>query len=196
MAHAFRGYDAKRPALRIIFSPPLVFAGLVFVLAFLAGTPYAAIDFRTFLSDFRWQAGHLYEFGHYGFGLYDEYKGAPSLPPLAKNGEQTGKSAPNQFCVTETDPVACVMDGGSTIFPENHRTEFCSASAGGLATSHNSGIEIGGIWYENAQQTLNHESCWEMIARTMGFATPTAVVTSEAATRRRKPERPSDPAWP
>jgi hypothetical protein len=66
MAHAFRGYDAKKPALRILFSPPLISAGLAFVLAFLAGTPYAALDFPTFWSDFRWQAGHLYEFGHYG----------------------------------------------------------------------------------------------------------------------------------
>jgi len=66
LAHIFRGIDAKRPLFRIIFSPPLIFAGLAFVLAFLAGTPYAALDFPKFWSDFRWQAGHLYEFGHYG----------------------------------------------------------------------------------------------------------------------------------
>jgi 4-amino-4-deoxy-L-arabinose transferase-like glycosyltransferase len=66
LAHAFRGYDAKKPVLRILLSPPLVLAGIAFVLAFLAGTPYAALDFPTFWRDFRWQAGHLYEFGHYG----------------------------------------------------------------------------------------------------------------------------------
>ena len=126
------------------------------------------------------QFGLVHEFGHYGFGLYDEYKGVPPLPLLARGGwEQTSRSSPNQFCVTETDPVACLMDGGSTIFPENHRTEFCSASTGSLTTRHNSGIDVGGVWYENAQQTLNHESCWETVARTAGLATPITVVTSE-----------------
>ncbi|MBN2207426.1 MAG: glycosyltransferase family 39 protein [Candidatus Aminicenantes bacterium] len=91
MAHAFRGYDAKKPALRVLFSPPLLFAGLAFVAAFLAGTPYAALDFPAFWKDFRWQAGHLYEFGHFGSAasvsvplFYLRYGLAENLGPIVQ----------------------------------------------------------------------------------------------------------------
>jgi len=66
LAHLFRGLDEKRPLWKIILSPPLIWAGLAFGLAFILGTPYAILDFPTFWRDFRWQSGHLLSFGHYG----------------------------------------------------------------------------------------------------------------------------------
>ena len=66
LAHLFRGLEEKRPLWKIILSPPLIYAGLAFGLAFILGTPYAILDFPTFWRDFRWQSGHLFTFGHYG----------------------------------------------------------------------------------------------------------------------------------
>lgn len=123
--------------------------------------------------------GLVHELGHYVFGLYDEYKPAPGDPLLAEQRELVGARVPNQFCVTEDDPLASVMDGGTTVAPNNHRTEFCTHAHGGLSTAHNEGMEIGGVMYVNAQQTLNGESCWETIARNVGLTPPAQVETQD-----------------
>lgn len=129
------------------------------------------------------QFGLVHEFGHYGFGLYDEYKGPPPPPQqqFAKGGieEQTTESSPYQYCTTDQDSIACIMDGGSTILPNNMRTEFCTSADGILSTRHNSGTEVDGTFYQNAQEALNHESCWQTIARVRGLIPPQAVDTSD-----------------
>ena len=66
LAHIFHLSEKKTPWLRIIFSPKLVVWGLVFILVFLAVCPYAVLDFKTFMRDFRWQSSHLYSLGHFG----------------------------------------------------------------------------------------------------------------------------------
>lgn len=123
--------------------------------------------------------GVVHELGHYAFGLYDEYKPAPGDPLLAEGGELVGARVPNQFCVTDDDTIASLMDGGTTVAPNNRRTEFCTHAHGGLPTAHNEGVEVGGVFYVNAQQTLNGESCWETIARTTGFNPPSEVDTQD-----------------
>lgn len=124
--------------------------------------------------------GLVHEFGHYGFGLFDEYKGA-APPPAAKLAEQLLLNQPHQYCTTEDDTVACVMDGGTTIQPNNRRTEFCTSILDGLSTRHNDGVLVDGQLYVNAQQTLNGESCWETIHRTVGFDAPQDVHTEDPA---------------
>jgi hypothetical protein len=124
--------------------------------------------------------GLVHEFGHYGFGLYDEYKGA-TPPPAAKFAEQMRPNQPHQYCTTEDDTVACVMDGGTTIQPNNRRTEFCTSILDGLLTRHNDGVLVDGQLYVNAQQSLNGESCWETIRRTVGLEAPQSVHTEDPA---------------
>lgn len=144
------------------------------------------------------QFGVVHEFGHYGFGLYDEYKGGaiPAALALAgggpggspggglvgDRGEQTMATlVPNQFCVTDLDPVACLMDGGTTVAPNNARTEYCTHVAGGLSTAHNEGTQFGDSIFINAQQLYNGESCWETIFRTVGLEPPSDVDTADPA---------------
>jgi hypothetical protein len=123
------------------------------------------------------QFGLVHEFGHYGFGLYDEYKGisAPALLAQGPGGEQTGLDVPNQFCVLPGDTVSSIMDGGTTVFPKNRRTEFCTDTAGGLSTAHNSGVVVDGMRYINSQQAYNGESCWQTIARVAHLQPPSEV---------------------
>lgn len=124
--------------------------------------------------------GVVHEFGHYGFGVFDEYKGYQPPPLFARAGtdasaEQVGRSQPFQFCVTEEDLVACIMDGGTTVEPNNHRTEFCTGAHGDLTTKHNEGFEQDGVLYVNAQQALLGESCWETIGRNASLQPPLEV---------------------
>ena len=125
------------------------------------------------------QFGLVHEFGHYGLGLYDEYKGISTPLMLAGAGEQVMRSQPHQFCTTQGDSAACIMDGGTTIFPNHERTEFCTAVHGDLSTRHNEGVESDGAIYRNAQEALNGESCWETVARTAGLTSPLAVDTAD-----------------
>jgi hypothetical protein len=133
------------------------------------------------------QFGVVHELGHYVFGLFDEYKGLlEGAVNLAINNvqgtvasEQTADDPAGWFCTAEADLVACVMDGGSTIIPDNGRTEFCTATHGGLSTAHNDTSYAGEFYFVNAQEHLNEESCWETIAAQMGFTPPEAVDTSD-----------------
>lgn len=119
------------------------------------------------------QFGIAHEIGHYVFGLYDEYKGVPAPPRDA--AEQTFERVPFMYCTTDDDPLACMMDGGSTVAPNNRRTEFCTSAHGGLGSDHNDGTIVGDSVFVNAQQALNGESCWETIARTTGLFPPDEV---------------------
>jgi hypothetical protein len=113
----------------------------------------------------RGQFGIIHEFGHYGFNLYDEY--------------DTG-SYPGAACVSAASTVGCIMDGGTTMHPQHHRTEWCTVAGGGLTSSH--------ITAPNTpQQAIHSHSCWEEIVSYMNskyaIATtaPTTVNTGDPA---------------
>lgn len=119
------------------------------------------------------QFGLVHELGHYAFGLYDEYKGEIEAgAPLA---EQMRHLAPNQFCVTDDNEIACVMDGGTIVLPNNHRTEFCTRVSDDFSTQHNAGVIVDAARFINAQEFYNHESCWETMARNAGLLMPQVV---------------------
>jgi len=66
IAHVYQIRQTKRPLREIILSPRLIGAGLLFLAVFLLGSPYIIKDFKTFLTDFKWQSSHLTAEGHYG----------------------------------------------------------------------------------------------------------------------------------
>lgn len=57
--------------------------------------------------------GIVHEIGHYVFALYDEYK------------DQFGTST---SCISPSSTVASIMDGGTTVQPNNQRTEWSIAA--------------------------------------------------------------------
>jgi len=71
LAHIFRILENKLPLRKIILSPDLFLSAASFVAGFLAGCPYAVLDFPTFWRDFRWQSKHLYSIGHFGDSTAD-----------------------------------------------------------------------------------------------------------------------------
>ena len=113
--------------------------------------------------------GLLQAFAHYAFGLYDEHRGK-----INGSGPWLWDDVFN--CVSNNDPIASIMDGGSSIMVKNHRLEFCTDPARGWPTSHNAGIRdaIGDV-YENAQQLLNGEDSWSTIVRNTNLAYPDTV---------------------
>lgn len=66
LSHFFYGLKNKKSLKSLIFSWPLLISGVVFLAAFLAGSPFALLDFQKFWNDFRWQSQHLFTEGHYG----------------------------------------------------------------------------------------------------------------------------------
>ncbi|MGD0781578.1 MAG: glycosyltransferase family 39 protein [Candidatus Aminicenantales bacterium] len=66
LAHVFRIFEKNEPKKRILLYGPLYLSGLVFLAVFLLGCPYALLDFKTFARDFKWQANHLLNEGHFG----------------------------------------------------------------------------------------------------------------------------------
>ena len=119
--------------------------------------------------------GLVHEIGHYVFGLYDEYMGTkrqgsadgPLVQTLDTNGNLTSWHHGSEFfCVSPPDaPHACIMDGGSTVSPNNRRTEFCTSPRRKFTTSHVVGEQKGPFFVQNAQEELNGESCWGTILR-------------------------------
>lgn len=123
----------------------------------------------------RGQLGCVHEWGHYHFGLYDEYLGEKW------NGAGTARVAANvknQYtrCVLDAaSSKCCIMDAGTTIPTKNERTEFCTRASDGFAgTSHTPGAAAGGFNYYNQQDLEHGVSCWETIAAIAGLAQPTA----------------------
>jgi hypothetical protein len=129
------------------------------------------------------QFGLVHELGHYAFGLYDEYDGVTQAGRFADAPAEQTKAfvAPNQFCTTDADVTACIMDGGTTVSPNHLRTEFCTRAADHLSTRHNEGVVVGGLRYVNWQELINEESCWETMAASAGLVPPDDVQTGDPA---------------
>ncbi len=107
------------------------------------------------------QFGLAHETGHYVWGCYDEYRGWVG---------NVMKSDPNHNCTLSPSTVACLMDGGTTVSPENTRTEFCTSKATGFpGTVHNTGVMVisgGGVKLVAAKTDQEYylgRSCWEQI---------------------------------
>jgi hypothetical protein len=66
VAHAARVLESGEPKRKIFLHLPLYLFGFVFLGTFVAGCPYAVLDFPRFFNDFRWQANHLMVQGHSG----------------------------------------------------------------------------------------------------------------------------------
>jgi uncharacterized protein YegL len=77
----------------------------------------------------RGQFGIVHELGHFVFGLYDEYK--------YSDGTETS-------CISETSTVASIMDGGTTIQPNNQRTEW-SLPADSAACTNTAQYQLRGM---------------------------------------------------
>ena len=192
------GYDNENADIWILsdnsgaFANPLGLSG--------DGHVYISQTHRSVTSDVFGPFGLVHEFGHYAMGLYDEYNGVEITlrhgegeTPGADVAEQTdARLLPNQFCVTDLDPVACVMDGGTTILPNNGRTEFCTHSDGALSTAHNDGNQAGGALYVNSQELLNGESCWETINRILGMFNTEEENQIHQRSQRPRPHRVAD----
>ncbi|MFT7465396.1 MAG: calcium-activated chloride channel regulator 4 [Pseudohongiellaceae bacterium] len=120
------------------------------------------------------QFGLVHESGHYIWGCHDEYKG------------YVGNTAANlaaHYCSTVSGTVACPMDGGTTVGPNNTRTEFCTKASLALAGSlHNKGSTNGaGMSVRTKQEYHLAQSCWErMVASGKGGLTAPTMVPSTA----------------
>ena len=66
LAHIFYVLGKKQSVKNIFFSHKLILSVVFFFGGFLAGCPYAIIDFPKFWNDFKWQSQHLLQVGHYG----------------------------------------------------------------------------------------------------------------------------------
>jgi hypothetical protein len=69
LAHVFRVLENGLPKKRILLDGRLFLFGGAFLLIFAAGCPYAVLDFKRFLQDFRWQSEHLLTQGHFGSSM-------------------------------------------------------------------------------------------------------------------------------
>lgn len=119
------------------------------------------------------QFGLVQAFSHYAFGLFDEHRGKI-------NGAGDWLQNDMFFCVSNDDPVASIMDGGSSIAIKNKRTEFCTDPDLGWATSHQPGYtDANGDFYETAQELLNGEDSWSTIVRNSNLAYPSAEPTDD-----------------
>ena len=106
------------------------------------------------------QFGLAHESGHYIWGCYDEYRGFV--------GNEVQSSVLHN-CTIDPSTVACLMDGGTTVFPNNTRTEFCTSQATAFpGTVHNAGVMgISGmgvlVAHKTDQEYYLGRSCWEQI---------------------------------
>ncbi|MFT5461952.1 MAG: calcium-activated chloride channel regulator 4 [Planctomycetota bacterium] len=106
----------------------------------------------------RGQFGLAHETGHYVWSLYDEYLGFIDGVP---------GTSPKHFCSTATGAIGCLMDGGTTVFPNFLRTEFCTdVSAAFPDTIHNDGlIDVNGDFVVTNQEYVYSTSCWRQMQR-------------------------------
>ncbi|UCG46823.1 MAG: VWA domain-containing protein [Phycisphaerales bacterium] len=124
-------------------------------------------------SNERGHFGIVHELGHHAFDLRNEYHGP------------TGAWS---YCVSSTSSVVCVMDGGTSVHPTHHRTEWCTDASGSLSTAHHDGTPT------NHQESHHGESCWEALSDycsttyAAAMSEPTTVDTSN-------PTGHVDPAW-
>jgi len=127
----------------------------------------------------RGQFGIVHELGHHALNLYDEYgnpaTGYPDAPCV------------NGYCISDDSSVACIMDGGTTVHPTHHRTEWCTNPDDGLSTSHITDPL-------NHQEHMHAEACWETIASYCSSEYG-AATTEPAAVNTSDPAGHVNPAW-
>ncbi|MEW6073653.1 MAG: VWA domain-containing protein, partial [Planctomycetota bacterium] len=104
------------------------------------------------------QFGLAHETGHYVWGVYDEYRGYI--------GDTPGTHFAH-YCVSPFGNVCCLMDGGSTVYPNHLRTEFCTDYAAGFPTTrHFPGTtDAQGNAIRTDQEYILGCSCWRRIER-------------------------------
>ena len=129
--------------------------------------------------DERGQFGIVHELGHHAFSLYDEYgkpsTGYPDAPCV------------NGYCVSEDSLVCCIMDGGTSVHPTHHRTEWCTNPDDGLSTSHITDPM-------NHQEHMHAEACWQTIASYCSSEYG-AAMTEPAVVNTADPAGHVNPAW-
>lgn len=87
----------------------------------------------------RGQFGLVHEMGHYVFALLDEYL------------DKTGANTADAYCIDQNGTTATIMDGGTTVSPNNRRTEFCtSANHRAGHTEQDTKRTVGGVDYEDS----------------------------------------------
>jgi len=127
----------------------------------------------------RGQLGIVHELGHHALNLYDEYgkpsTGYPDAPCV------------NGYCVSDASLVCCIMDGGTTVHPTHHRTEWCTNPDDGLSTTHITDPM-------NHQEHMHAEACWETIASYCSSEYG-AAMTEPAAVNTADPAGHVNPAW-
>jgi hypothetical protein len=140
----------------------------------------------------RGQFGCIHEWGHYHFGLWDEYIGEKRR----NNAEQTVlarrvRHAKIKCVEDDASSTACIMDGGTTIATATQRTEFCTkADVDWPATRHYHGGLAGGfLWFNMQGAETGGTSCWESIAANTSLTYPTSAPTTA------DPADHVDPTW-
>lgn len=110
------------------------------------------------------QFGIVHELGHYVYNLLDEYKGTAKKKNAAPAGTPTKSPGEDYYCTSPLGAgAASIMDGGTTVSPNNKRTEFCTDPGDGFTTSHESGYINGDFYYVTEQQNKRGEACWTTI---------------------------------
>jgi len=129
--------------------------------------------------DERGQFGIVHELGHHALNLYDEYgkpsTGYPDAPCV------------NGYCISDASLVCCIMDGGTSVHPTHHRTEWCTNPDDGLSTTHITDPM-------NHQEHMHAEACWETIASYCSSEYG-AAMTEPAVVNTSDPPGHVNPAW-
>ena len=121
------------------------------------------------------QFGLAHETAHYLWGVYDEYTG------FVGNSDERDAL---HFCAFDDGVIGCLLDGGTSVTPNNRRTEFCTdTSAAFIGTVHFRGANSAqGHAIRTDQEYYLKSSCWRQIERdgTGGLRHPLSAPTQAA----------------
>ena len=108
----------------------------------------------------------LHEFGHYAYGVYDEYSGPSADDGLSCVGGSTSDACIMETAWDEGDRFGNAAAGGTLVL--GRVSEFC------VASNHDPNRDT-------YQSTINHQSCWEtMVAAFPGLSLPSGTPTANA----------------
>ena len=100
----------------------------------------------------------IHEFGHYGLGIEDEYRGGSDyVQDRTCTGDPRTHACIMEFSRDEGDKI---LDFRTGKLREGQVFEFCSPADHNLATKKKSSLPP-----DNAQEELHHQSCWETIKK-------------------------------